>query len=372
MSNVRVDISPAKSTRKRDISSWVEPDISRLSARGNRRYNKRKNAVQDYFTTDLPLGEITLQHHLSSEILMRLVEQSCMQHEDGTLWGYRALVPGVIVIDHAPVSDSKEDLLSQKQDDMPTKGSPEEVIGGMPCTSEQASFDEGMDVPIEDDEDTQQRPAVKIASATVPLAPLATVASNGHDIHQTDSVEVRGEDTVVATEETNDPENAVEIEDPQSIDNGIVLETAQVEEEVEKSTTERVDSEIDSGAEEEAVVVKDDVEQEERVIDGDHPAGEEVVDSSQSELVEPEDAVGEEEIEEEGRDLQEEKLDASSEEHTITDFSDAPEDAISSTEIVVRESLIPAVLPLYGKSRKRINIKKVATDSAFDTQAVDS
>ena len=363
MSNVRVDISPAKSTRKRDISSWVEPDISRLSARGDRRYNKRKNAVQDYFTTDLPLGEITLQHHLSSEILMRLVEQSCMQHEDGTLWGYRALVPGVIVIDHAPVSDSKEDLLSQKQDDMPTKGSPEEVIGGMPCTSEQASFDEGMDVPIENDEDTQQRPAVKIASATVPLAPLATVASNGHDIHQTDSVGVRGEDTVVATEETNDPENAVEIEDPQSIDNGIVLETAQVEEEVEKSTTERVDSEIDSGAEEEAVVVKDDVEQEERVIDGDHPTGEddeELEDSSQTVPVEHKDAVGEEEIEEEGTVLQEEKLDASSEEHTITDFSDAPEDAISSTEIVVRESLIPAVLPLYGKNRKRINIKKIA------------
>ena len=49
-----------------------------------------------------------------------------------------------------------------------------------------------------------------------------------------------------------------------------------------------------------------------------------------------------------------------SEEPTITDFSDTPKDAISSTEIVVRENLIPAVLPLYGKSRKRINIKKVA------------
>ena len=243
MSNVRVDISPAKSTRKRDISSWVAPGISRLSARGHRRYNKRKNAVQDYFTTDLPIEEITLQHHLSSEILMRLVEQSCMQHEDGKLWGYRALVPGVIVIDHTPVSDSKEDLLPQKQDDMLTKGSPEEVIGGVPCTSEQDSFDEGMDVPFEDEdgEDTEQRPAVKIASATVPLAPLATVASNGHDTHQTDGVEVRGEDTVVPTEETNDPQNAVEIEDPQSIDNGTVSETAQVEDEAENSTTERVD-----------------------------------------------------------------------------------------------------------------------------------
>jgi hypothetical protein len=360
LSGVRVDISPAKSTRKRDISSWVEPDISRLSARGHRRYNKRKNAIQDYFTTELPIGEITLQYHLSSEILMRLVEQSCMQHEDGTLWGFRALVPGVIVIDHAPVSDSKEDLLSQKQDDMPTQGSAEEVIGGMACISEQASCDEGMDASIEDedDEDTEQRPAVKIASATIPLA---TVASNGHDTHQTDGIQMRGEDTVIPTEETNVPENAVEIEDPKSIDNGSVLETVQVEEEVENSTTERIDSEIDSKTEEEAVVVKVGVEQEDRVMDGDHAAGEdEVEDSSQTVLIEPEDAVAEEEIEEEGIKLREEKIEESSDELTITDFSETPKQGTTSTEIVVRESLIPAVLPLYGKSRKRINIKKVA------------
>ena len=150
MSSVRVDISPVISTRKRDISSWVEPDISRLSTRGNRRYKKRKNAIQDYFTTELPIEEITLQHHLSSEILHRLVEQSCMQHEDGMLWGYRALMPGVIVIDHTPVPDSKEDLLPQKQDEMPTEGSSEDIIDGMSCTTEKASFDDGMDTPIED------------------------------------------------------------------------------------------------------------------------------------------------------------------------------------------------------------------------------
>ena len=190
------------------------------------------------------------------------------------LWGYRALVPGTIVIDHAPVPDSKEGLLPQKQDDTPTEGSPEEVIDGMSCTSEQASLDEGIDAPIEDDEDTAQRPAVKIASATVPLAPLATVASNGHNTHQTDVVEVRGEDTIVPTGETNDQEIAVEIEDSLSIDNDTALKTVQVEEEVENSTTKRADSEINSGAEDEEVVVKDDVEQEERVVDGDHSAGE--------------------------------------------------------------------------------------------------
>ena len=75
MSSVKMDISPAIPIRKRDITSWVEPDITRLSSRGKKRYHKRKNAVADYFITDLSLEEITLRHHLSSEILMKLVEQ---------------------------------------------------------------------------------------------------------------------------------------------------------------------------------------------------------------------------------------------------------------------------------------------------------
>ncbi len=156
MSSVRVDISPAISTRKRDISSWVEPDISRLSARGNRRYNKRKNAVKDYFTTDLPIEEITLQHHLSSEILRRLVEQCLLQHEDGTPWGYRALVPGVTVIDHTPALTSLEGTLPHEQLEAPTKGVSEETIDGMPCTFDRSSSNEDKDTSIEDDEDTKR------------------------------------------------------------------------------------------------------------------------------------------------------------------------------------------------------------------------
>ena len=44
----------------------------------------------------------------------------------------------------------------------------------------------------------------------------------------------------------------------------------------------------------------------------------------------------------------------------MTEFSDAPIPDTSRTQLVVRENLIPTVLPLYGKGRKRINIKKVA------------
>ena len=287
-----MDISPAISGRKRDISFWVEPDISRLSTRGNRRYNKRKNAVKDYFTTDLSIEEITLKYHLSSEILMRLVEQSCMQHEDGTPWGYRALVPGATVIDHTPVPISKEDMPPQDELETPTKGSSEDVID-------------------EDDEDTKQRPAIKISSADVPLASIDTVSLNGHDNHQTEVVEIEGKDAVVPTVVSNEHENAIEIAVPESTHHDAELTTTK--------------------------------------------ADEEVADSSQLAKIEPVDLTVEDD-----RETIEEKLDESNDEHALTEFSNAPEAGTSQTQIMVRENLIPAVLPLYGKGRKRINIIKVA------------
>ncbi len=344
MSNVRVDISPAKSARKRDISSWVEPDISRLSTRGNRRYNKRKKAVRDYFTTDLPIEEITLKHHLSPEILMRLVGQSCMQHEDGMPWGYRALVPGATVIDHTPVPISKEDMLPQEQLDTPTKGASQEVIDEISRTSDRSSLDEDKDAFIEDDEDTAQRPAIKISSANVPLAPIDTVDTvslNGHDNHQTEVVEKEAKDTLVSHE----LENAIEIEVPAPTDHDAELTTANVDEEgevdVANSTKEDTDPKII------AVVADEEVEE-------DTPANEddeEVEDSSQLANIEPGDVTVEDEIED--SDTIEEELDASIDEHT-------PEAGTSRTQIVVRENLIPAVLPLYGRGRRRIHIIKVA------------
>ena len=116
-------------------------------------------------------------------------------------------------------------------------------------TSEQASLDGDIDAPIEDDEDTEQRPAIKILAAEVPLAPLATVSLNGHDTHQVEVVKAEGENLAVPTMITYDPENAVEIGDQESIDNDTALKTVQVVEEqvevVANSTREDSDSEID-------------------------------------------------------------------------------------------------------------------------------
>jgi hypothetical protein len=337
LSSVRVDISPAKPTRKRDISSWIEPDITRLSTRGEKRYNKRKNAIEDYFTTDLTIEEITLRHHLSSEILMKLVKQSLMQHEDGTLWGYRVLVPGAIVVDHTPLPVSKEDTLPQEQLETPTKADSEEVVDAAFCKSDRSTLDVDNDTFIGDDEDTAKRQAVKISPAGVPHATIASASLNGDDKHGV-GIDV-GKNTAVA----NGLEEVTELE---------VGETAE-------NDTELV---IVAAEAEQEVGVKGDSELEEAVAQQETSANEhkeEVEDLSElPNLGAVESTVEEETLED--IDANEEKLDASNNDIAITEFSDAPQPGASRTQVVVRENLIPAVLPLYGKGRKRVNVIKIA------------
>src|SRR5581483_10261825 len=88
--------------RKRDISSWQVGDISRLSTREKKRYNQRKAAIKAYFTTDATLDEIAQRNRLSKSVLKLMAEKCLELHEDGTPWGFRALLPGVSVVDRAP------------------------------------------------------------------------------------------------------------------------------------------------------------------------------------------------------------------------------------------------------------------------------
>jgi len=189
LSNVRVDISPAITTRKRDISSWIEADVGGLSTRGKRRYQKRKSAIADYFTTEDSIEEITLRHHLSQEILLRLAERCLMQHEDGMPWGYRALVPGVTVVDYAPPSTASEEAEETPGEKVSENSSKEEAPGEEPSDTsseeaEAAAEEEVVETPaasiaeeavttdlgnalladetVEDDADTGERPAVNI------------------------------------------------------------------------------------------------------------------------------------------------------------------------------------------------------------------
>jgi len=333
-----VDISPAIPTRKRDITSWVEPDITRLSSRGKKRYHKRKNAVEDYFTTDLNLEDITLRHHLSSEILMKLVEQCVMHDEDGTLRGYRALLPGAVVIDHASLPIPQEDVLPQEQLETPAKAEDsEEIVNAGVCKSDGSSLEVDNDTCIGDDEDTAKRQVIKISPTVIPHVTVASDSLNGHDKHQV-GVDVGKNTTVV-----NEQDEITELELVESAENGTELVTVAPKEEQE-------------------VGVKGDSKPEEAVAQQDTSANEhadEVENLSDKPKLGPVESTIEEKLFE-GIDANEEKLDASNDEIAITEFYDAASPDSSRTQLVVRENLIPAVLPLYGKGRKRVNVKKVA------------
>jgi Protein of unknown function (DUF4012) len=262
-----VDISPAISTRKRDISAWSEPDITRLSTRGRKRYKKRKNAIEDYFTTDLTLEDITLQHHLSSDILTKLVERCSMQHEDGAPWGFRALVPGVNIIDHGQVPLSKEETFPQEELEISKQEDFEEVVDTESCNSDSSSLQAEEETYIGDDEDTAKRQAMKIPPTVVPLATIASESlnGNGHASHQT----------------TNRKGGIPLVSDGQEMVIG-----------VEGEDLSDDDTQLATGAVEEV-----------QEIEGKND---------------------------------------------------------SRTKLVVRENLLPVILPLSGKRRKRVDVKKVA------------
>jgi hypothetical protein len=281
-----VDLSPATPTRKYDISSWIEPDISKLSPRGEKRYVKRKNAIEDYFTTDDSVEEITLRHHLSPVILMKLVEQSLMQHEDGSPWGYRALLPGAIVIDHTPQPISKEEGQQMLLWDTQTEADSGEVVDALPDQADCSSLDTNSkdvdtDAFTEDDESTAKRQAIKNSPAAESSETIAPPSLNGINKH------AEGEVEEIQTTVTDEESEVIGVELAESV----TVDT--------KFVT------IAEGEEKEVVP----------------------------------------------------KFDASANGHTPSVVSKSDS---SRTQIVVRESLIPAVLPLYGKGRKRVDVKKVA------------
>ena len=113
MSGVQVNHSPAvasQATHLHVISSWKDADLSALTASQKKSYYRRKSAIKDYFTTEESLSQIASRYHLPVKMLEKLAKRCTMRHEDGALWGYRALVPGITVIDHTPKPSSDSEL----------------------------------------------------------------------------------------------------------------------------------------------------------------------------------------------------------------------------------------------------------------------
>jgi hypothetical protein len=96
-----------------DISSWKQGDISALNTRQKKRFYRCKSAITDYFTTTTPLKTIAKRHRLSTDFVLYLAKQCLQQHEDGTLYGYRALLPEAKILSHpsmtlTPITPAKD------------------------------------------------------------------------------------------------------------------------------------------------------------------------------------------------------------------------------------------------------------------------
>ena len=142
------------SRRQEEISSWRKEKISHLTSSEKKRYYKRRSAVRAYFTTEDSLEELSLRYHLSTEIIEKLARQCLMLHADGHPWGYRALLPGVEVIDHTPLPE------------VPVTP-PEAKAAGEEDPCREATFSDVEPLPAdvtmaEDPDDTTQREAIHL------------------------------------------------------------------------------------------------------------------------------------------------------------------------------------------------------------------
>ncbi len=111
-----LDIHAKKSTsdkRDIDITDWEDVSLSTLNARQKRRFQKHKVAVVVYFTTHDSLNEIAQQHSIDASNLHAMIERCLLHHEDGQVWGFRALLPGANVVNHKPL-DEQEVLTVQE------------------------------------------------------------------------------------------------------------------------------------------------------------------------------------------------------------------------------------------------------------------
>ncbi len=186
MPGVRVDNSPAVARKNCDIASWKEGDTSSLGAGENERYNQRKSAIKDYLTTDASLDEIALRHHISSETLWNLLEKCFMLHEDGTPWGFRALLPGVEVVDHTPLTPAAEEALPATE---------EETLLDASTTEGPAQLSSHDD----EDEDTGKREAITRERSSLP-ANEAVPETPVPDFSQSEERETAVEETPAWTE----------------------------------------------------------------------------------------------------------------------------------------------------------------------------
>ncbi|MBV9230118.1 MAG: hypothetical protein JOZ18_12450, partial [Chloroflexi bacterium] len=205
--------------RKQDISSWQEATITRLNSKAKKRFSKNRSAIIAYFTGDKPVEEIEAQYNLSTGQLLKMAENCLKQHEDGSPWGYRALIPGVLVKDHSSGSASEPPEVQdpatnsapstqEPQQERPADDNdhrlPEQISGGEDLTKQQEHPADDNDhqksqqeQAVDDNEDlesTGKRPAMTTLPADVTEEPEEVIplpSAESSDNNSVDHVQIQ-------------------------------------------------------------------------------------------------------------------------------------------------------------------------------------
>lgn len=232
MSGVQVDNSPAVATRSLDISSWKEADISALTSSEKKRYYRRKSALKAYFTTEEPLDQIASRYHHSVKTLEKLAKRCSMQHEDGALWGFRALAPRVTVVDHTPASKPEPPpVAADAINRVPTESAGDDGVGTRFIASDPSpTFMSSNDVaPADGDEDTAPRKAIVLPQKSLSAA--------------NDTPDITGIEETGAEDRENEEKDEVLLEtDVLALsDNSVVDDTEEPEKDVPTVSEPRVE-----------------------------------------------------------------------------------------------------------------------------------
>ncbi len=108
----RVEKFPVPNEHIHDVSAWCDADVSKLNSKARKRFGKRKAAVITYLTTTEPIEEVAQRYSLPVPLLQRWADKCLMLHADGQPWGFRALIPGVTVVDHTPATPVEDAIPS--------------------------------------------------------------------------------------------------------------------------------------------------------------------------------------------------------------------------------------------------------------------
>lgn len=82
-----------------DLKTWAQVDKTFLSENERELFSKREAVIFAYFAGK-PIKEITASHGYAKQFIYKMLKRCLATHQDGTKWGFRALIPHIHQVDY--------------------------------------------------------------------------------------------------------------------------------------------------------------------------------------------------------------------------------------------------------------------------------